>query len=87
MVIGENLDYIDLYTASQAAESKLRCKVNPLFLRREDWRRTPSFNRTELRPVMPTLLSLRHRLTGYTFMKAKWGPFSKLKIVPNASGA
>lgn len=39
LVIGDGLDYSDLYTALQGAESKLYRKVNPLFLTREDWRR------------------------------------------------
>ncbi|WP_246670322.1 nucleotidyltransferase domain-containing protein [Bradyrhizobium stylosanthis] len=42
MVIGDDLDYSDLYTALQGAESKLHRKVNPLFLKREDWRRKVS---------------------------------------------
>ena len=39
MVIGDNLNYSDLYTAAQAAEAALRRKVNPLFVSRKDWRR------------------------------------------------
>jgi predicted nucleotidyltransferase len=39
MVIGDNLNYSDLYTAAQNVESKLRRKVNPLFLSPEDWQR------------------------------------------------
>jgi predicted nucleotidyltransferase len=39
LVIGDELDYSDLYTALHGAESKLHRKVNPLFLTREDWRR------------------------------------------------
>jgi predicted nucleotidyltransferase len=42
MVIGDHLDYSDLYTALQDAEAKLRRKVNPLFLTPEDWRRKVS---------------------------------------------
>ncbi|WP_245326629.1 nucleotidyltransferase domain-containing protein [Bradyrhizobium sacchari] len=42
LVIGDDLDYSDLYTALQGAESKLHRKVNPLFLTREDWRRKVS---------------------------------------------
>ena len=42
MVIGDHLDYSDLYTALQDAETKLRRKVNPLFLTPEDWRRKVS---------------------------------------------
>ncbi len=44
MVIGDDLDYSDLYTALQGAESKLHRKVNPLFLRRQDWQRKVSRN-------------------------------------------
>jgi predicted nucleotidyltransferase len=39
MVIGDDLNYSDLYTAAQAAEATLRRKVNPLFVSRKDWRR------------------------------------------------
>jgi len=39
MVIGDELNYSDLYTAAQNAEDKLRRKVNPLFLSSADWRR------------------------------------------------
>jgi predicted nucleotidyltransferase len=42
MVIGDDLNYSDLYTAVQRAESKLRRKVNPLFLSLEDWLRKSS---------------------------------------------
>jgi predicted nucleotidyltransferase len=42
MVIGDHLDYSDLYTALQDAEAKLHRKVNPLFLTPEDWRRKVS---------------------------------------------
>jgi predicted nucleotidyltransferase len=39
MVIGEDLNYSDLYTAAQNAERKLRRKVHPLFLSPDDWQR------------------------------------------------
>jgi predicted nucleotidyltransferase len=39
MVIGDDVNYSDLYTAAQAAEAMLRRKVNPLFVSRKDWRR------------------------------------------------
>src|SRR6266436_2223271 len=39
MVIGDDLNYSDLYTAAQNVESKLRRKLNPLFLSPEDWQR------------------------------------------------
>jgi predicted nucleotidyltransferase len=42
LVIGDDLDYSDLYTALHGAESKLHRKVNPLFLTQEDWRRKVS---------------------------------------------
>jgi predicted nucleotidyltransferase len=42
MVIGDDLNYSDLYTAAQNVESKLRRKVHPLFLSPEDWRRKVS---------------------------------------------
>jgi len=42
MVIGDDLNYSDLYSAAQHAESKLRRKVNPLFLSPKDWHRKAS---------------------------------------------
>jgi predicted nucleotidyltransferase len=42
MVIGDDLNYSDLYTAAQQAEGKLRRKVNPLFLSQKDWQRKAS---------------------------------------------
>ena len=39
MVIGDDLNYSDLYTAAQSVEGKLRRKVNPLFLSQQDWQR------------------------------------------------
>jgi predicted nucleotidyltransferase len=39
MVIGDELNYSDLYTATQSAQDKLRRKVNPLFLSWKDWQR------------------------------------------------
>ena len=42
MVIGDDLDYSDLYTASQNVELKLGRKVNPTFLGPADWQRKVS---------------------------------------------
>ena len=42
MVIGDELNYSDLYTAAQSAEDELRRKVNPLFLSCKDWQRKAS---------------------------------------------
>jgi predicted nucleotidyltransferase len=42
MVIGDDLNYSELYTAAQDIESKLRRKVHPLFLSPEDWHRKTS---------------------------------------------
>jgi predicted nucleotidyltransferase len=39
MVIGDDLNYSDLYTATHAVERRLGRKVNPLFLSIKDWRR------------------------------------------------
>jgi predicted nucleotidyltransferase len=39
MVIGEDFDYSDLYTALENAESALRRKVSPIFLTSGEWRR------------------------------------------------
>jgi len=41
-VIGDELDYAELYTALQNAEDVLRRKINPIFLSPEDWRRKAS---------------------------------------------
>jgi predicted nucleotidyltransferase len=42
MVIGDELNYSDLYSASRNAEEKLRRKVNPTFLSPRDWHRKVS---------------------------------------------
>jgi predicted nucleotidyltransferase len=42
MVIGDDLNYSDLYTAAQSAEDELGRKVNPLFLSFKDWQRKAS---------------------------------------------
>jgi predicted nucleotidyltransferase len=42
IVIGDDLNYSDLYTSAQNVESKLRRPVHPLFLSPEDWRRKTS---------------------------------------------
>jgi predicted nucleotidyltransferase len=42
IVIGDDLNYSDLYTAAQNVESKVRRKVRPLFLSPEDWQRKTS---------------------------------------------
>ena len=42
IVVGDDLNYSDLYTAAQDVERKLRRKVHPLFLSPEDWRRKTS---------------------------------------------
>jgi predicted nucleotidyltransferase len=42
MVIGDDLNYSDLYTAAQRAEAKLRRKVKPLFLSMKEWERRAS---------------------------------------------
>jgi prevent-host-death family protein len=42
MVIGDDLDYSDLYTASQNVELKLGRKVNSTFMRPKDWQRKAS---------------------------------------------
>jgi len=39
MVIGDGLNYSDLYTAAQNIERRLRRKVHPLFLSPADWQR------------------------------------------------
>jgi predicted nucleotidyltransferase len=42
MVIGDELDYSEVYTALQTAEQTLRRKVNPIFLSQTDWQRKAS---------------------------------------------
>ncbi len=42
MVIGDELNLTELYTALQNAESKLRRKVSPIFLSPREWRRKKS---------------------------------------------
>jgi predicted nucleotidyltransferase len=39
MVIGDNMNYSDLYTAAQNVERKLLRKVHPLFVSSADWQR------------------------------------------------
>lgn len=39
MVVGDDLDYAELYSAAQAIESRLARKVNSLFVSRQDWLR------------------------------------------------
>jgi predicted nucleotidyltransferase len=39
LVIGDELNYSDLYAAAQKLEKKLRRKVNPLFVSPYDWKR------------------------------------------------
>lgn len=39
MVIGDGLNYSDLYTAAQQAEVQLRRKINPTFLSPKEWQR------------------------------------------------
>jgi predicted nucleotidyltransferase len=41
-VIGDELDYSELYTAAQNAENILGRKVSPIFLSPEDWKRKAS---------------------------------------------
>jgi predicted nucleotidyltransferase len=42
IVIGDELDYSEIYTALQSAEEILRRKVNPIFLSPVDWQRKAS---------------------------------------------
>jgi predicted nucleotidyltransferase len=42
MVIGDELNYSDLYTAMQSVEDKLQRKINPIFLSPRDWQRKAS---------------------------------------------
>jgi len=42
MVIGDDLDYSEIYTALHSAEEILRRKINPIFLSSADWQRKAS---------------------------------------------
>lgn len=42
IVIGDDLNYVDLYTAARNVEQKIRRRVNPLFLSPADWQRKTS---------------------------------------------
>ena len=42
MVIGDDLNYSDLYTAFQQAEDRVLRKINPVFLTSEEWRHRSS---------------------------------------------
>jgi predicted nucleotidyltransferase len=42
LIVGDELNYTDLYTALQGAESVLSRKVNPIFLTSRQWRRKAS---------------------------------------------
>jgi predicted nucleotidyltransferase len=42
MVIGDDLNYSDLYDAAHTAQNKIGRKLHPLFLSFEDWRRKAS---------------------------------------------
>jgi predicted nucleotidyltransferase len=42
MVIGDRLNYSELYTALQNAEDRVRRKINPIFLSVDEWRRRSS---------------------------------------------
>jgi predicted nucleotidyltransferase len=42
MVIGDDLNYSELYSATRNAEDKLRRKISPLFMSSRDWRRKSS---------------------------------------------
>ncbi|KJC51458.1 transcriptional regulator [Bradyrhizobium sp. LTSP849] len=42
MVIGDDLNYSDLYTAFQHAEDRLLRKINPTFLSTDEWQRRSS---------------------------------------------
>lgn len=39
MIVGDGLDYSELYSALQDVESRLRRKIDPIFLSARDWRR------------------------------------------------
>lgn len=51
MVIGDELNYAELYTALQNAENILRRKVSPIFLSTKDWRRKASRNGSFIRKL------------------------------------
>ena len=51
LVIGDDLNYSDLYAAAQQAEDKLRRRVRPLFMTAEDWRRRASDEGTVMNKI------------------------------------
>jgi predicted nucleotidyltransferase len=42
MVIGDGLNYSDLYTTLQDVEDRVRRKINPMFLSLDEWRHRSS---------------------------------------------
>ncbi|MFL9828084.1 nucleotidyltransferase domain-containing protein [Rhodoplanes sp. SY1] len=46
MVIGDDLDYSDLYSAAQKIENNVHRKVSPVFMTPEDWGRKTSDNKS-----------------------------------------
>lgn len=52
MVIGDDLNYSDLYSALQDAGNTLRREVNPIFLTRRDWSRKAADKGSVVRRIM-----------------------------------
>ena len=51
IVVGDDLNYSDLYTAFQNSESQLQRKVKPLFLSWDEWRRKAATKSSFVREV------------------------------------
>ena len=88
MVIGDDLNYSDLYTAAQRAESELRRKVNPIFLSPKDWQRKASdagsvINKISSSPklfIIGSEQDLSHGRTGTREPRKDWDPQSRSRI-------
>jgi predicted nucleotidyltransferase len=64
MVIGDDLDYADLYSALQRAELKLKRPIKPLFMSTQDWQQRraekDSFvHKISVQPIIPVIGSER----------------------------
>lgn len=54
MIIGDELDYSDLYSAAQDVEAALGRKINPIFLSAKDWQRKAAEKGSLVRKITAT---------------------------------
>jgi predicted nucleotidyltransferase len=54
MIIGDELDYSDLYSAAQDVEAALGRKINPIFLAAKDWQRKAAEKGSLVRKITAT---------------------------------